>query len=90
MRRAAILRTKIARDRQIAAAAVPPVIFGSKALLRQRPTIHSNDLEGLAVWRRKWAHEGGDVRLQKQHAACPKQGIEGVLLTPGSDYIPYL
>ena len=40
-------------------------------------------------------HEDGVVRLRKQHAACPVrsrpvQGIQGVLLTPGSDYIPYL
>ncbi|WP_146257652.1 hypothetical protein [Roseinatronobacter thiooxidans] len=54
-RRAEILRTKIERDREIAASAVPPVVFGSKALLQQRAAIHPNDLEGLTAWRRKWA-----------------------------------
>ncbi|WP_146257675.1 hypothetical protein [Roseinatronobacter thiooxidans] len=39
--------------------------------------------------------EGGDVRLRKQHAACPvrsrpDQGNQRALLTPGYDCIPYL
>ena len=53
-RRAEILRKRIERDREIAATAVPPVVFGSKALLQQRAAIHPNDLDGLAAWRRKW------------------------------------
>jgi IS605 OrfB family transposase len=53
-RRAEILRTRIERDRGIAAAAVPPMVFGSKALLQQRAAVHANDLDGLAAWRRKW------------------------------------
>lgn len=54
MRRAETLRTRIERDREIAASAVPPVVFGSKALLQQRAAIHPKDLEGIAAWRRRW------------------------------------
>ena len=53
-RRIGILQERIRMDQQIAEAAVPPVVFGSKKRLRERAKIHPNDQQGLVVWRRKW------------------------------------
>ncbi|MCW3782511.1 hypothetical protein [Defluviimonas salinarum] len=53
-RRLGRLDAMLARDRAIATAAVPPIVFGSKDLLRARARIHANDRAGLLAWREKW------------------------------------
>ena len=84
MRRAAILRTRIERDREIAAAAVPPVVFGSKALLRQRSTIHPNDLEGLAAWRGKW-ERARSAQFLVIGSSDENAGCQSCVATAGAD-----
>lgn len=53
-RRAETLRQRIDKEIALSKMAVPPVVFGSKALLRKRPGIHPNDIAGLAQWRTTW------------------------------------
>ena len=53
-RRAQSLRARITAAHAELARPVPPVVFGSTALLRKRARIHPNDREGLAAWQRQW------------------------------------
>lgn len=54
-RRRQILLDRIDQETAQLARPVPSVVFGSKALLRQRARLHNNDLRGLRDWQRKWA-----------------------------------
>ena len=53
-RRAQRLRDTLAQMYAEKARDIPPVVFGTKKLLRERAKVHNNDTTYLAAWRKKW------------------------------------
>lgn len=53
-RRLGTLEAQLAEAKADRSRAVPPVVFGGRALLAKRATFHRNDLSGIAAWRAAW------------------------------------
>ena len=78
------LESRIAKDKTIAAAAVPPMVFGSKQRLRERSRIGANDIQRCDAWRRDWERaRSGQVMCLGSKSET--QGCQSCVAALGAD-----
>lgn len=65
--------------------AIPAIVFGGGALLRERARIHANDKAGLAAWRDRWdsARAAGFMLIGGADEACGNKSCKASLDAAG-------